>query len=146
MVGTSAISPGRTVAVVADDDAAVREMLHQALARWGYHPVAASDGAQAVEAIGAHRHDLTLVLFDVQMPEHSGIEVARAARMLGIQAPVVLMTGLDPNAVAASLDGLRVEAVLAKPLSLRALAATIQQFAPSPPVAAGGGAKDIASQ
>jgi putative two-component system response regulator len=81
--------------LLADDDAAVRDMLEYMLRAQGYRVVCADDGTQALDLIDELRVDL--VLMDVLMPGRSGFSVCREikSRMETRLIPVVLITGLS---------------------------------------------------
>jgi CheY-like chemotaxis protein len=70
---------GASIAVVADDEPAIRELLEGLLGHeLGFRVVAVPDGEQALRAIAAERPDV--VLLDHRMPGLDGFEVARRLR------------------------------------------------------------------
>lgn len=72
-------SSERTVVLVADDDATIRELLAAVLAdEPGLRAATARDGTEALAAIAQLRP--RVVLLDIQMPGLSGLEVARRLR------------------------------------------------------------------
>jgi CheY-like chemotaxis protein len=84
----------RSVLIV-DDEQHIRLLIEQALeelADDGVELYTASDGEEALAAIGAQRPDL--VFLDVMMPRRSGLEVCRAVRdELGMaDTHIVLLT------------------------------------------------------
>ena len=64
--------------LVAEDDAVIREIVRQHLARLGYAADFVTNGREAVEAVCRKRYGL--VLMDVQMPEMGGFEATAAIR------------------------------------------------------------------
>ncbi|CAM3964398.1 response regulator transcription factor [Nocardioides marinus] len=66
------------VAVVIEDDPAIREILDMVLQQNGFSVVLCADGQSGLAAIGAHRPLLTTC--DVQMPGMDGFAVARRIR------------------------------------------------------------------
>ena len=73
--------PDTTSVLIADDNAACRDMVAQCLTNWGLATDAAIDGQQALEMLrGAAKSSqpFQLALLDLEMPEMSGIEVAEA--------------------------------------------------------------------
>src|SRR3954464_13891618 len=64
--------------LVVDDDPQVREALTRALQLDGYAVATASNGAQALEAVGNCRPDL--MVLDVMMPYVGGLDVCRTLR------------------------------------------------------------------
>lgn len=86
--------------LIAEDDDALREVLEQTVVADGYvaWPVANAD--EAVQALGDGTFDL--VLFDIDMPGKSGLELLQAVRARDLDVPVVLITGRPHVHTAAS--------------------------------------------
>ncbi|UJA19582.1 response regulator [Thermoleophilia bacterium SCSIO 60948] len=82
----------RLLALVADDDADVRELVAFRLEREGYEVLTAADGAQALELTSAHVP--AVAILDVMMPGLDGYEVTRRMRADPrlSEVPVVLLT------------------------------------------------------
>ena len=59
--------------------------------------VQARDGAELLQALQRERVDV--VVADIRMPQHSGIEVVRALRARGDYTPVLLLTTFDDPAL-----------------------------------------------
>ncbi len=84
---------------LADDQALVRHGLRALLEQLGGLEVAveAEDGAALLAALQRTRVDV--LLSDVRMPLHSGIEVVRALRVRGDYTPAILLTTFDDAAL-----------------------------------------------
>ena len=80
-------------------------MLRKALERWGYTIDEAPDGNSAIEKVRSRRYQM--VLSDLKLPGHSGIEVLREARRAEPTLPVILVTayGSVDEAVTAMKEG-----------------------------------------
>ncbi len=76
--------------LVAEDDRAAREALVRALQLEGYTVVAASNGAEALEAVRQARPDV--LLLDVSMPLVDGLTVCRVLRAEDDRLPVLMLT------------------------------------------------------
>jgi len=63
---------GHELILVAEDESAVRELVHGILTSFGYRVLLASDGEEAVEVFRAHQDAIDLVLLDLIMPRLSG--------------------------------------------------------------------------
>lgn len=103
-------------AVLAEDDAALREILRRALESAGFRVKAAGDGLQALEACRAFQP--ALIVTDIAMPGLRGTEFLERARAEGIDAPALIVSTEfdDPaRALAAADPGI---ALLGKPFSL----------------------------
>jgi DNA-binding LytR/AlgR family response regulator len=110
-------------AILAEDEPLLREQLRELLAAaWPELEIAAlaEDGKQAIRAMEERRPDV--LFLDIQMPEASGLEVARRASG---RCHVVFVTAYDQYAVAAFEEG-AVDYVM-KPLSGARVATAVQR-------------------
>jgi CheY-like chemotaxis protein len=114
------MAPPRVLLV--DDDAAVREIVSELVASWGYACEAAADGAAGVARFEEGGWDL--VITDLAMPGMSGWEVADAIRRRSPATPVILITGLSDPGVARRARALGLP-VVAKPFDAERLHAVI---------------------
>jgi len=91
--------------LLVEDKNELRAMFHKALERAGYAVDDAADGIEAVAKIRARRY--LLVLTDLKLPGHSGIEILRESRQSDPSIPVILITayGSIEEAVTAMKDG-----------------------------------------
>lgn len=112
----------RTV-LVAEDQEDVREVIAAQLEALGYHCVAASSGALALDLLAGGNIDILLV--DYAMPGLNGVQVIQAARTARPNLAVVLMTGYARG------DGLRDSlhrvTLLNKPFRTQELVAAIAE-------------------
>jgi CheY-like chemotaxis protein len=99
----SAPQPGpmRPRVVVIDDLPLVREFVAQQLRQEGFQVAEAAGGLEGIRRLCEDPADL--VLADLQMPACSERDVARAARQLYPNLPVVLVTG-NPEMAGAALE------------------------------------------
>ncbi len=91
--------------LVVDDKQMMRDSVTATLARAGFQPVAAPDGATALDLIARHRP--AAVVTDLKMPGMDGITLLKRAVELEPNLPVVLMTAYATieTAVQAMKDG-----------------------------------------
>src|ERR1700710_3277636 len=75
--------------LVADDDAALAEMLGIVLRREGYEPAFVSDGNRAVGVFQQTRPDL--VLLDLMLPGRNGLQICQDIRTQST-VPIVMLT------------------------------------------------------
>ncbi len=110
--------------LVVDDDRAVRESLRRSLQFNGYTVELATDGRQALDALGSQRPDA--MVLDVMMPRVDGLEVCRRLRGTGDDLPVLVLTARD--AVSDRVAGLDAGAddYLPKPFALEELLARLR--------------------
>jgi DNA-binding response OmpR family regulator len=83
-----------TFILVAEDDVAYGSTLCQLLRQDGHAVRLVHDGEDAIRVLRTEGHRLSLVLTDLLLPRRSGFQVAREALEAGIEAPVLVMTGL----------------------------------------------------
>ncbi len=81
----------RIRALVVDDDADVRSLLTGVLTRNQMTVVEASSGREAMAVLGRDVFDV--VLADVQLPDHSGLDILRWARGAEIDTEFIVLTG-----------------------------------------------------
>ncbi len=83
--------------ILADDHAVVRAGIRQFLEASSEIEVVAEvdDGAAAIEAIQSYEPDVAVL--DIQMPEHSGIEVTRWVRANAAATGVLILTAYDDD-------------------------------------------------
>jgi nitrogen-specific signal transduction histidine kinase len=81
-----------TVLVVEDDDL-MRDVTTRILTGHGYRVLAASNGADAIEAVRGHKGGIDLLLTDVVMPVMRGKELAERVVALRPATRVVFMSG-----------------------------------------------------
>jgi DNA-binding LytR/AlgR family response regulator len=117
-----------TTAVIAEDEPILRAQLKAKLVRmWPELTIVADvgDGEAALEAIDEHRPQLAFL--DIQMPEMTGVEVARSlAANRDIRCHVVFVTAFDQYAVEA-FDANAVDYVL-KPYTDDRLMAAVNRL------------------
>lgn len=112
-----------TTILVAEDDAAVRQGLVDALSFSGYHVMAVADGRQAMNyALSTQYH---LLLLDLVMPHHSGFEVLDALKRNRPGQPVIILSARGEEAD--RVQGLKMGAddYIVKPFSVRELLARV---------------------
>ena len=135
--GTDADATLGTVLVVEDNE--VNQLVAQGiLESLGYPVRLAANGIEGVAAYRGHGQDIVAVLMDCQMPRMDGYEATRAIRAQeepGHRVPVIAMTasaiaGERERCLQAGMDDF-----LTKPIDVALLAATLQRWVPSGPVA-----------
>jgi len=67
------------------------------LERLGYRVTCLDDPARAIELVRAAPQDVDIVVSDLNMPELSGLDVARALQGIRSELPVVIISGNLPD-------------------------------------------------
>ncbi len=78
--------------LVVDDDTRLRDLLQRYLSEQGYLVTTAHDAADARAKLDSITFDLLVV--DIMMPGETGLELTRALRDGGSQAPILLLTAM----------------------------------------------------
>ena len=82
------------MALVVNDEPAVRSVAADYLKKMGYNPVIAADGgAEGLRCLDTHPNDLAIILVDLSMPEVDNKQVVTHALSLNINPTIVFMTG-----------------------------------------------------
>jgi DNA-binding response OmpR family regulator len=66
--------------LVIDDQATVRRMAHRLLSEWGFRVFEAESGEEGMEVLETAKAGIQLVIVDVVMPLHDGVQVTRRIR------------------------------------------------------------------
>lgn len=89
--------------LVADGNAAARAAAQSALTQQGYVVVPAADGVEALAHM--QNNSLDVVVAQVSLPKHDGLELVRAAQEKSNPIPVILLA--DADTIAAAANGVR---------------------------------------
>lgn len=82
-------------ALIADDDLALRFIMQKMLEGWGFEPVIASDGEQALKIMQESEEPPRLLLLDWEMPKINGLDLCKTLRESDTSDPpyIILVTG-----------------------------------------------------
>ena len=121
--------PGRRI-LVADDSEINLESVYNYLQDKGYAVTVARTGREALEQAAAFQPDL--ILMDIQMPELDGLEAIQRLRATpeGAATPIIALTALAMTGDRERCLAAGASAYMAKPVSLKALVALIEQLLP----------------
>ena len=115
---------GRGAAVlVVEDDPRVSRSTVAALEELGYRPYPCASGREALAILQREPH-LALVVTDVMMPEMTGTELAAEVQRRRPDMRILFVTGYVGEA--GDADDLSGHAVLRKPFTVAALAASVE--------------------
>jgi CheY-like chemotaxis protein len=118
----------RPLALVADDEAEVRQLVGDVLVDAGFDTLSARDGLELVEL--ASRHCPELIVADVMMPKMDGYTAV--ARLRGQPAtagiPIIMLTGCTDPAYSELSQGMGAAAHLTKPFSPTLLGELAQEM------------------
>ncbi len=115
--------------LVADDDAAIRQVLVDFLHEEGYEVTEAESGAGVLKAMTDADTTPDLILMDVRMPDKSGLDVLKELKKSADQElPVIMMTAFGGSRVA--IDAMRLGAYdyITKPFDIEDVGQTLKRY------------------
>ncbi|MBQ8432301.1 MAG: response regulator transcription factor [Clostridia bacterium] len=79
--------------LVVEDDKNARRLMCAILTRYGYEPITAENGEEALDVLD--RKHVDLILLDVMMPRMDGYEFTNTLRMAGNTIPILMVTARE---------------------------------------------------
>jgi two-component system cell cycle response regulator DivK len=125
--GPAAKTGGKTVLIVEDNDLNMK-LFHDLLEAHGYQTLQTRDGVEALKIARDQKPDL--ILMDIQLPEVSGLEVAKWIKeddnLRSI--PIVAVTAFAMKGDEEKIRQGGCEAYIAKPISVAKFLETVARF------------------
>jgi two-component system response regulator MprA len=110
--------------LLVEDDRELADYVRRALEEEHYSVTTCFDGSSGLKAIQTSRFDL--LVLDVMLPTLDGFQLTRRARLEGVQAPILFLTGRDaPEDIVRGLDA-GGDDYVTKPFSLAVLLARVR--------------------
>ena len=109
--------------LLAEDDAATRDMVQRALALDGHQVIVTQDGAEALEQLQARASRIDLLITDVQMPGLDGVALVEKGLAVAPRLRVVLMSGFAGELGRADHLKGRISRIITKPFTLEQIRA-----------------------
>lgn len=110
--------------LVVDDDQTLAKMVHDWLV-FDHHQVElASDGDDGLHKVLTYSYDL--IVLDLNMPGHDGIQICSEFRSRGGQTPVLMLTGRDKIENKEEGFGVGADDYLTKPFHMKELGVRVQ--------------------
>jgi two-component system, NtrC family, response regulator AtoC len=115
--------------LVVDNEADIRDLLREFLEDVGYGVELAESGTAALDRLAAREQDLPeLILLDQDMPELLGTEVLDRMLQMGIDVPVILVTGVGGANLAIKSIQQGAADYVSKPFDLDMMQETIERI------------------
>ena len=108
-----------------DDDEVMVVMVERLLERLGYRVTCLHDPGRAIEYVRTSPRDVDIVVSDLNMPELSGLDVARALQAIRPGLPVVISSGNLPDQLQNEAREAGVRALVHKQYTLEELGGVI---------------------
>ena len=112
--------------LLADDDAATRDLVKRALATDGHTVTSTQDGAEALEKLQEAPSGFELLITDVQMPGLDGIGLAEKGLAGHPQLRIILMSGFADGLSRADHLKPNISRVLIKPFTLEQIKGAVK--------------------
>ncbi|MFZ3046195.1 MAG: PAS domain S-box protein [Desulfatirhabdiaceae bacterium] len=96
---TVPIKTGNETVLVAEDDAALRQLARIVLESFGYSVILAEDGEDAITKFMENRERISLVFLDMIMPKRSGKEASVAIRKISPQIKILFASGYSMDII-----------------------------------------------
>ena len=122
-----------TNVLVVDDDIAVCRILHRMLSDEQYQVQISQSVADALGAIDQKPFDVYVM--DYKLQDGTGLDVAERIRSKGSEAPIILISGYDPSAVALRAEKLRIFDIIEKPFSRATICNSVKKAIGFSPIA-----------
>lgn len=113
--------------LIVDDEPMVRDLCARLIRAFGFQPLTAVDGLEAVEIVRDHPGMIACILLDLAMPRKSGPDALRDIRAIEPEVPVIICTGYADDASQAGLAEQRIEGFLHKPYTVDELRQAIHK-------------------
>ncbi|MEM6753581.1 MAG: ATP-binding protein [Cyanobacteria bacterium P01_C01_bin.38] len=107
--------------LVIDDEEYVREIVKNILESYSYRIFTANDGFKALSYYTQHKHEVSLILIDIEMPSINGFKIIKVLQRMNPDVKIIAISGLDANHQLLQTNGIKVEAFLSKPYTVEEL-------------------------
>lgn len=99
--------------LIVDDEEEIRELIGLQLASPERTFHYAANGVEAIDILS--KESIDLVVSDIAMPKMNGFELLRKIKLLGLETPVIILTGHADSMVANQLRTYSVRSFINKP-------------------------------
>ena len=125
--GFAAMRGGQETILLVEDDPALRDAARKALSQLGYRIIEAPTGVKALEVWQEYRHEISLLLTDLVMPDGmSGKDLAQNLLQENPKLKVIYMSGYSAEVVGKDFPMAEDVTFLTKPFPAQKLAQTIR--------------------
>jgi CheY-like chemotaxis protein len=119
----------KTRVLVVDDEAAVREVLVEALEAEGCEVLEALTGEAALEIFDHYHGQIDAVFTDIGMPEMTGWELVTALRERSKSVPLAIVSGWADAISVQTRNAVQADWVVAKPFDIDKICAIAKEIA-----------------
>ncbi|MBD2386077.1 PAS domain S-box protein [Cylindrospermum sp. FACHB-282] len=107
--------------LIVDDETQIREIATIILENNNYQTLTASNGIEAIALYAQHKHEISVVLMDMMMPEMDGNTAIRTLQKMNPKVQIIAFSGLNPTEVFTQPASTQVQTYLSKPFTAKEL-------------------------
>ena len=111
-----------------DDEKTLVEMAQEMLGNGGYKVTSMAASPMALKFIKEHGDEIDMLITDQTMPDMTGMELAKAARAVKKDLPVILCTGYSSEVNPERAAALGISRLLMKPYGSREIRAAVREI------------------
>jgi len=119
---------GQGTILLAEDDQAVRNILHAMLTSLGYRVIETTNGSEAVKTFAERSSEIDLLLLDIIMPGMTGADAYRAMCRTSPSIKTIFISGYPAETIASKTDLPENAEVVSKPVQRHELALKIRKL------------------
>ncbi len=101
--------------LIVDDEQDILDQLPSIIQRWGYKPLTAANGFEALKVFENNQVDL--IVSDIRMPEMDGLQLLQKVQDIDKQCPVIFLTGYPSDDTAIEAMHAGADDYLVKPVN-----------------------------
>jgi len=110
-----------------EDEDLLREITTSFLSKVVKKVYSAKNGKEGLELFRKHKHQIDMVISDIEMPETNGLEMAKSIKELIPMIPVIIVTAYSSSHYLKDALDLHVDKYILKPLDLHDLITVMEQ-------------------
>jgi PAS domain S-box-containing protein len=122
-----AVEAGAETILICEDDESIRRLVDTMLSSQGYHVIQSGSPQRAIELLRESSDTIDLLLTDVVLPQMSGIDLAREARVIHPGLKVLYMSGYTDRRIRNGWAAGEDIPLLEKPFTAAALSRMLHQ-------------------
>ncbi|PCK02254.1 MAG: hypothetical protein COA42_22395 [Alteromonadaceae bacterium] len=125
--GSESAQLGHERILFVDDEEQIIRLNELTLTEMGYQLVSQTSSNEALALFRKNPHDFDIVVTDYNMPDKTGLEMAKEILRLRPDIPIILCTGFCANISKKEVLSVGINAFVNKPISAQALSQVIRQ-------------------
>lgn len=114
--------------LVVDDEVKICETINMTLEQHNYQVLTANNGIEAIAVYAQHKDQIKAIIMDMIMPEMDGITTIRTMQKMNPNVQIIACSGQDSPIDLASVTGIHVHHVLAKPFTAQELLHSLSEL------------------